>query len=159
VNFLKGIYALLINLITNEKIKVGSLGVVHFRKGDYIYIGSAMNGITGRIKRHLRDEKKIHWHIDFLLKHTKISKAYYLEGEKRKECLLARGLAAQFDVVKKFGSSDCNCKGHLFYGDHDELLHCIINNKMKELVLGKHHSSFSSSLFIDSFLALLCLYI
>ena len=37
------------------------------KKGIYIYTGSAKKNIDSRIKRHLSNSKKLHWHIDYLL--------------------------------------------------------------------------------------------
>ena len=135
LNILKGAYALLISHDKDEEIRVGSLGSIHFPKGHYLYIGSAMNGIEGRVRRHLRREKKVHWHIDYLLSYANIATVYFLEGQKGMECSLARQCKKGFLAIPRFGSSDCTCKGHLFYGDKDELVQCAINNKMKELDL------------------------
>jgi Uri superfamily endonuclease len=66
-NILKGSYVLLIELEQDSNIKVGALGKIHFSKGHYVYVGSAMNGIEGRVRRHLRDEKKTRWHVDYFL--------------------------------------------------------------------------------------------
>lgn len=122
---MKGSYALLISLDGDEDIQVGSLGVIRFSRGFYLYIGSAMNGIEGRVSRHLRKDKKIHWHIDYLLQKAEILEIYYLEGKKRWECSLARACEERFLVVPRFGSSGCGCGGHLFYGKRKELIDCI----------------------------------
>ena len=63
-----GSYILLLDLDNNLEIPVGKLGNISFQKGHYVYVGSALNGLDARIKRHLRKHKKIHWHIDYLLK-------------------------------------------------------------------------------------------
>ncbi len=135
LNILKGAYALQINLDRNEEIRVGSLGILQFPRGHYLYIGSAMNGIEGRVKRHLRKTKKNHWHIDYLLNNAEVIKVYYKEGKKGLECSLAWQCRQEFLPIPKFGSSDCACTGHLFFGDKDELVQCMNNNKMKELDL------------------------
>ena len=119
---MKGSYALLMHIENDTDIRVGSLGKIHFPKGDYIYIGSALNGIEGRVRRHKRKQKKIHWHIDYFLNKADIKKIYFIESPRRLECLLAENFNKRFEVVNKFGSSDCSCKGHLFYGEHDEFV-------------------------------------
>jgi Uri superfamily endonuclease len=129
---MKGIYALLIDLERDKDIGVGNLGSIYLPRGHYLYIGSAMNGIEGRVKRHLGKKKKTHWHIDYLLKQAKISDAYYLKGEKKQECIWAKRMAGKFKVIKKFGSSDCDCIGHLFYGEEEGLVQYITRNKMKK---------------------------
>ena len=135
LSILKGVYALLINLDSDEEIRVGSLGTIHFPKGFYLYIGSAMNGIEARVTRHLGKTKKIHWHIDYFLKNAEITNVYYKEGGKGLECSLARQCKKGFLAIPRFGSSDCACTGHLFYEEKDELVQCVINNKMRALDL------------------------
>lgn len=132
---MKGSYALLIHLKDEEDIRVGALGRIHFPKGHYLYLGSAMNGIKGRVKRHLRVEKKLHWHIDYFLKKAEVSAIYCLETSKRLECTLAKRFTDSFEVIPKFGSSDCSCKGHLFYGEREDIVNRALDCGMKELSL------------------------
>lgn len=115
----KGLYVLLIHLPEGRDIKVGALGSRHFRKGFYAYVGSAMGGLHGRVARHLRRQKRKRWHIDYLLQHAHIKEALLIHtsdrGEPRLECALAERLAEELRTIEGFGSSDCRCKGHLFY--------------------------------------------
>ncbi|MEE9474859.1 MAG: GIY-YIG nuclease family protein, partial [Candidatus Hydrothermarchaeaceae archaeon] len=69
---MKGIYALIITLEEDKNICVGKLGPVDFKKGYYVYIGSALNSLEGRINRHRRKDKKLRWHVDYLLNEGKI---------------------------------------------------------------------------------------
>ena len=65
---MKGCYCLIISMKKSDKLKIGNLYQDHkFKKGYYVYIGSAMNSLVARINRHLSDNKKIHWHVDYLL--------------------------------------------------------------------------------------------
>ncbi|UZE92836.1 MAG: GIY-YIG nuclease family protein [Methanosarcinales archaeon] len=96
-------------------IQVGRLGRIKFHAGFYAYVGSALNGLEARIARHLREEKKLYWHIDYLLVHGRVRDVFYVEGNEKKECDIARNLAARFNSIKGFGSSDCDCESHLFY--------------------------------------------
>lgn len=57
-----GTYCLIIEIKEKSTIKVGALGIIKFEKGYYIYVGSAMNSLVSRIKRHMKDDKKLHWH-------------------------------------------------------------------------------------------------
>ena len=88
-----------------------------FRKGYYVYIGSAMNSLVARINRHLSDDKKLHWHIDYLLKNesSEIRDVLFNVSDKKIECDLASTIAEDGDEVPKFGCSDCNCSSHLIY--------------------------------------------
>jgi len=116
-----GTYVLLIDLPRKEEITVGRLGRITFPPGCYAYVGSAMGGLDGRIQRHLRKEgKKTHWHIDYLLWSARIKEVLCIEGSRR-ECEIARELSKRFRPVKGFGSSDCKCESHLFYGDYNTL--------------------------------------
>ncbi len=110
----RGTYALLVHVPYDLALSVGELGKVDFKQGYYAYIGSALGGLEGRVNRHLRGEKKIHWHIDHLLIHARAVDVIVARSEERKECEVARGLAKDLPSVKGFGSSDCNCESHLF---------------------------------------------
>lgn len=112
---MKGTYALLVQLGQDTEIKVGKLGKIKFERGTYAYIGSALRALDKRIERHLGEEKKLHWHIDYLLTEAQIVEVLYGEDEEKKECAIAKNLADTFPTVKDFGSSDCRCEGHLFY--------------------------------------------
>lgn len=118
---MKGIYILKIDLKKDFLIKIGALGKILFKKGTYLYIGSAQNNLEKRISRHFLDpkEKRLHWHIDYLLKNknTELKKAFYKELDKKHECILAKKLSKDNNSIKKFGCSDCNCKSHLIRTD------------------------------------------
>ncbi len=112
-----GIYNLIIKLSKKTEIKIGRLGTFVFPKGFYVYTGSAQNGLEKRINRHLSSNKKFHWHIDYLLSHAKVIKVVRYVGSKD-ECKLNNVTGQSFgatQIVKKFGSSDCNCVTHLYY--------------------------------------------
>lgn len=115
-----GIYSLIIELNKDEKIKIGKLGKFDFKKGLYVYTGSALSGLERRIDRHKKKRKKKFWHIDYLLanKHAKISKIIKIETNKRLECKLNKIVSCIPNtriLAEGFGSSDCNCKSHLNY--------------------------------------------
>ena len=112
-----GIYTLIIKLSKKKEIKIGRLGTFVFPKGYYVYTGSAQNGLEKRINRHLSSEKKLHWHIDYLLCYAKVIKVVRYVG-RNDECELnnvTRQSTGATQIVKKFGSSDCNCVTHLYY--------------------------------------------
>lgn len=114
----KGVYQLHLRLDKPKRIRVGKLGVFTFPAGRYIYTGSAMNGLIGRLRRHLKKRKKLHWHIDYLLRHAKIETIFVLETGERVECQLnslTLSLPNAKVVVKGFGCSDCRCSSHLVY--------------------------------------------
>jgi len=126
---MKGSYILLIKLSKNKTIEYGLNKKNYFKKGYYVYIGSALNGIENRINRHLKSKKKLHWHIDYLLQHCKILDIFYKESNFREECDIANLFKKKFLSIDNFGSTDCNCNSHLFYGFKKNFLTLIINNK------------------------------
>ncbi len=113
---MNGIYALEIRLDQDIRLDVGALGKVTFKKGTYVYVGSAQTNLEKRVQRHMRKEKKLFWHIDYLLSsnHAKITKVLHREEGKTAECEVAQELGKQGDPVVGFGCSDCNCESHLF---------------------------------------------
>jgi len=122
---MKGCYILIIELKENKKIRIGSIGKIDFKKGFYAYIGSALNGLEQRITRHLRKEKKIHWHIDYLLEHGKIVKIFYKENDIKEECDFAQNFEGKLNSITDFGCTDCKCISHLFFGNLKDILKLI----------------------------------
>jgi Uri superfamily endonuclease len=106
---MKGSYILLLELTKSQNITVGRLGILLFLKGVYAYVGSALNGIEARVKRHLRRDKKHHWHVDYLLDRADIYEVILIPVEGKLECTLARALKERLTHVRHFGSSDCRC--------------------------------------------------
>lgn len=129
---MKGIYILLIKIDKNREIEIGSLGKINFDKGIYSYIGSAQNNLEKRIQRHKVKNKKLRWHIDYLLKnkYVKILKIYYKKAGREEECKIAKMLSKTEIPISKFGCSDCDCKSHLFKIKN---LKNILNLRMDEL--------------------------
>ncbi len=115
----KGVYCLVVILDRPVELRVGSLGVVHFPQGTYAYVGSAMGGVEKRVGRHVSKEKKLNWHIDYLLEDAEVVATLAIPSEtKEAECSMAIAIAASGDAscpAKGFGSSDCNCESHLFH--------------------------------------------
>jgi len=114
---LKGTYCLLIDLNRKKSIEIGKKGEIQFKKGVYVYVGSALNSLEGRIRRHLRKNKKMHWHVDYLLDNSSsgiIDVFYNADGVKR-ECELAKEISINGEEIEGFGCSDCKCQAHLFY--------------------------------------------
>jgi len=111
---LKGSYILLIKLPAEQTIRIGSLNAVQFPRGCYAYVGSAMGGFNSRLRHHFNDNKRLHWHIDYLLQKASIDSVILCKTNDRAECAVAQALSRQFDCIPGFGSSDCKCRSHLF---------------------------------------------
>ena len=114
---MKGSYALVLQLADSAEITIGRLGTYRFNPGYYLYFGSALNGLERRIDRHLRSEKTLYWHIDFLSEVATVREVWKTYSLDNAECCwteLAKTCTGASMPVLKFGSSDCIfCKSHL----------------------------------------------
>lgn len=114
----KGSYILVLNLTTSHSLQVGKLGRFDFAPGCYLYFGSALNGLNSRISRHIRQDKKSHWHIDSLTAVANVTGVWYAIGDERWECTWAKAVAENpYATIPAlgFGSSDCRCDTHLLH--------------------------------------------
>ncbi|MBR4244685.1 MAG: GIY-YIG nuclease family protein [Candidatus Methanomethylophilaceae archaeon] len=123
----KGTYVLAISLGSDQDIKVGALGILHFEKGVYCYVGSALGGLDSRIARHMRKDKVLKWHADYITTVADSVDAYISYPDYIEECNLAKMAmdAGMEPSHKGFGCSDCKCYTHLFKAD-DRLLRTLI---------------------------------
>ena len=95
-------------------VKVRSGRVFSLKKGVYCYCGSAMGSLEKRVLRHLKREKKRHWHLDFITTDSRFEPVeVWVFREKEFECRLAKSLEGN-EPVAGFGATDCRCKSHLF---------------------------------------------
>jgi Uri superfamily endonuclease len=121
----KGIYVLIIRVAKDTNVNTGALNRIAFQKGLYAYVGSAQTNLEQRIKRHLRKEKRLFWHIDYLLANeaAKITQVLYKKANKTEECKTAKIIGERGKPIAGFGCSDCRCQSHLFrIGDYEFLL-------------------------------------
>ena len=125
---MRGTYILLAHVPYDLSLSVGELGTLNLKPGYYAYVGSALGGLERRVARHAREEKKLRWHIDYLLTRAKLVDVVVAEGEERKECAVAGELAKNLAGIRGFGSSDCECESHLFYNSNfHELLRRVLS--------------------------------
>lgn len=111
-----GSYILIIAIRRKKQVQTGALGLLWFRKGYYCYSGSALQHLHHRIKRHMKKNKKSHWHIDYLTKTADSVKSYVIYNTEKLECSIAGEIKSISDQeIKGFGSSDCGCMSHLHY--------------------------------------------
>jgi Uri superfamily endonuclease len=119
-----GIYLLFIWLDQERTITIGKLMEIDFKKGLYLYVGRALQGVAGRITRHLLPKKKPFWHIDYLMQYGKaLGVILVASGDKMDECKVAKSLMRRFRSILHFGSSDCQCRSHLFFIEDGGGLH------------------------------------
>jgi sugar fermentation stimulation protein A len=119
----RGIYLITLFLQEDKNVHTGALGQLLYRRGWYVYVGSAKRGLSSRIHRHLSRRKTCRWHIDYLSLaadslrgySSARTRAYPIYTDRDLECELARSVQdAGGAGVDQFGSSDCSCKSHLF---------------------------------------------
>ena len=132
---MKGSYILLAHLPEEQTIQIGSLLDIYFTSGYYAYVGSAMGRLESRINRHLKQDKKLHWHIDYLLQKASISDVIACQSRQKVECDIAQVLSRQFDSIPKFGATDCHCLSHLFFSPNKIRLKSAIMTIIKSLAM------------------------
>lgn len=125
---MKGAYLLIIELDREITIK----NRWNLKAGLYVYVGSAMSGLIQRISRHMKKDKREHWHIDHLLRHGRILSVIMFPSEKRLEEEISRYLSRVLDGPRGFGSSDLKVRTNLYkiekLGEFFELLGDFVQN-------------------------------
>ncbi|QDA31556.1 DUF123 domain-containing protein [Thermococcus indicus] len=126
---MRGSYLLVILLENDKTIKTKGREF-HLRKGHYVYVGSAMNSLEKRVARHFSENKRLHWHIDFLLKEAELLRAYLIPSEERLEEKLSLEVAKYGEPVEGFGAGDVMVSTNLyrFEGEPDETLTEILRS-------------------------------
>lgn len=114
-----GTYILFLLLEVPISTQIGRLGTFTLNPGLYAYVGSAFGpgGLHARLNRHLRHDKKTHWHIDYLTTSASVVSIWLVESFERYECHWAQQIANTPGItipIPGFGSSDCACLSHLF---------------------------------------------
>ncbi len=142
---MRGVYALVVKVPRRIKMTVGALGTLSFERGEWVYVGSAMGSgsttIERRLERHFRAEKKLHWHIDYLLRSgAEATSAVFAESDTPMECSLAQALRRDGRFQQGptgFGASDCrmHCKTHIFRYEGTDSSHPAIQEVFRGLGL------------------------
>jgi len=111
-----GVYCLSLQLARPRWIAVGALGARRLPSGWYVYTGSAKRNLRARLARHLRREKRCHWHIDYLRAVASVERVWVWPWAPGLECwknALIQTLPGATVPWRGFGSSDCRCSSHL----------------------------------------------
>lgn len=109
-----GAYLLLVSLPASLRVSLPRQAEAVLPPGRYLYAGSARGpgGLRARVARHLRAEKRTHWHIDILAAAGSVQGAWIVPGGA--ECDFVAALSHLRAPLPGFGSSDCRvCKSHL----------------------------------------------
>jgi Uri superfamily endonuclease len=118
---LRGVYTLIIRLARPCKATIRKHVPVVVDRGLYLYTGSASGrgsaSLEGRIRRHLRREKKEFWHVDRILacKSAHVVSVVYAVTTSKGECRVNAALLKHTNIrvpFKGLGSSDCRCESH-----------------------------------------------
>ncbi len=118
----RGIYALVLEVLRNLELAIGSLGSVRIESGMYCYIGSArgFGGLRARIAHHLRRSKpRLWWHIDYLTTQheVRILHIIYAVTNQDLESCFAKTVnetRCWNPAIPRFGSTDRRDYTHLF---------------------------------------------
>jgi Uri superfamily endonuclease len=109
----RGVYLVLLELERRTLISTGAREW-ELEPGMYIYVGSAMTSLSERVGRHLKLEKKKHWHIDYLREESRVLAALLLPSDGRMEEELSRFVSKYGEGVKGFGAGDCKVESNLY---------------------------------------------
>ncbi len=114
-----GTYALIFTLPRPLSLTVGRLGTRLLLPGEYVYVGSARGagGLAARLHRHLKRDKRLHWHVDYLATQVFPRAVLYTTAITVHECdWVTRLLHFPGTTIPwvGFGNSDCvRCPSHL----------------------------------------------
>jgi Uri superfamily endonuclease len=108
-------YQLFIAVSQRVTCRIGKLGTFSLPAGQYVYTGSARRALEARIARHLRQDKAMRWHIDYLLGTAGVTITEVWRSP-RAECALNQAVEGHI-LAAGFGASDCHagCGAHLKY--------------------------------------------
>lgn len=120
IQALSGTYLLILKSRKITTIEVGKIGSMDVRKGYYLYVGSAFGpgGIKARVNRHLRQNKLLRWHIDYLRNHCSLEWVLVNYNTTKKESDWVKRLLlhpAYSIAFHQFGASDSCYPSHLFF--------------------------------------------
>jgi len=118
--------------------------------------GSAMKNLHRRVERHRRKDKKIHWHIDYLLAQPSVQlidvilhPSVLKEECKFNQILISNGAEVP---VFGFGSSDCKiCPAHLvkmIILPYFECSHCYYRKHYSYYIESQNNFRFVTSSFL-----------
>lgn len=114
-----GTYVLLCEAAGKASIRIGRLGLLTLYPGWYAYVGSAFGpgGLNARVGRHLRRNKPLRWHFDYLRAYLVPRAVWYMAASTRCEPHWAAALARLPGAavpLRGFGASDHPGASHLF---------------------------------------------
>lgn len=108
-------YQLWIRVSRPLNFAAGALGQRCLAPGDYCYTGSARHHLAARLARHLAREKRLHWHVDYLLGQPGVA-VVATRCFRAPECGVNQATPGAIPWPG-FGATDCRqgCGSHLKY--------------------------------------------
>lgn len=111
---------LVLQLQSEQRLEVGSLGPLQLKSGWYLYVGSAFgpSGVQARCGHHRKISSRPRWHIDYLRAVAELREIWFSHDPERREHQWAGWVKNQYGTYAPFpgfGSSDCDCESHLLY--------------------------------------------
>ncbi len=115
----KGAYVLEFHIVDPICLTVEKLGSFKLDPGWYYYVGSALNGLRGRLRRHILGKGKLHWHIDYLAGALAPSRIWYVFSIAKLESEIVKLVSGKCSsAIPGFGAGDSpRHKTHLFYSE------------------------------------------
>lgn len=114
---------LLLHLGKTTEIEIGAIGTRTFKRGFYVYFGTAHGGggVCKRVGRHARllgDNKKRKWNVDYFREHATLVEVWFSHAPAEFECRWSKAfsrLSISSVPVKKMGGWDCKtCPAHFY---------------------------------------------
>ena len=120
----RGVYQIFFRLSVASTLQIGRLGAFTFPPGEYVYTGRASRNLPKRVLRHATGGKRLHWHIDYLLRSdaARIERVELKSENPAEECRVnAAAARGRICVAPGFGASDCaaGCAAHLWHSKYE----------------------------------------
>ena len=115
----KGAYVIEFFLQSPIFLTVGKLGKFRLEPGWCYYIGSARNGLRGRLIRHITGKGRLWWHIDYLRRKIAPARFWYVVTDERLESSIVKIVESKAaPAIAGFGAGDStDDSSHLFFSE------------------------------------------
>lgn len=147
IQSLSGAYLLILKSQISTTIEIGKIGSMDVQKGYYFYVGSAFGpgGIKARVNRHLKHDKSLRWHIDYLRSHCLLKQVFISYSTEKQESDWVYRLLhhPSYSIAfNRFGASDSCYPSHLFYSatlaTDEGISHALATEGLIKLTSSQH---------------------